>query len=106
MIEARPLTGDDRLWALEVETDSWGVPVVARLGELVDPTGLSGFVASVDGERAGLVTYAVRGDACEVVTIRSSARAAAWAEHSWTRCARLRSRPAAGGSGWSRRTTT
>jgi ribosomal protein S18 acetylase RimI-like enzyme len=71
VIEVRPLTADDRRWSLEVETDSWGVPVVARLGELVDPTGLPGFVASVDGERAGLVTYAVRGDACEVVTIRS-----------------------------------
>jgi hypothetical protein len=39
VVEVRPLTGDDRPWALEVETDSRGVPVVARLGELVDPTG-------------------------------------------------------------------
>ena len=44
---------------------------MARRGELVDPTGLAGFVARLDGERAGLVTYAVRGDECEVVTIRS-----------------------------------
>jgi GNAT superfamily N-acetyltransferase len=44
---------------------------VARLGELIDPTRLPGFIAFVDGRRAGLVTYAVRADECEVVTIRS-----------------------------------
>jgi ribosomal protein S18 acetylase RimI-like enzyme len=44
---------------------------VARRGELVDPSALPGFVALLDGQRAGLVTYAVRGDSCEVVTIRS-----------------------------------
>ena len=71
MIEVAPVNDDDRAWALEVETESWGTPVVARLGELVDPTALSGFVARLDGERAGLLTYAVRGNECEVVTIRS-----------------------------------
>jgi len=71
VVEVRPLAEGDRAWALEVETASWGQPLVARLGELVDPTRLPGFVALLDGERAGLVTYAVRGDACEVVTIRS-----------------------------------
>ncbi len=71
MIEVRPLTEEDRPWAVEIETDSWGEPVVARLGELVDPTRLPGFMAFLNGERAGLVSYAVRGDECEVVTIRS-----------------------------------
>jgi ribosomal protein S18 acetylase RimI-like enzyme len=71
VIEVSPVTDGDRPWALEVETESWGIPVVARLGELVDPTVLPGFVARLDGQRAGLVSYAVRGDECEVVTIRS-----------------------------------
>ena len=71
MVEIRPLADEDRPWALEIETESWGTPVVARLGELVDPTVLPGLVAIVDGERVGLVTYAVREDACEIVTIRS-----------------------------------
>ena len=55
MIEVRPLTEEDRPWAVETETKSWGEPVVARLGELVDPTGLPGFIAFLNGERAGLV---------------------------------------------------
>jgi GNAT superfamily N-acetyltransferase len=71
LVEVRPLTGDDRPWADQVEADSWGRPVVARLGELVDPTQLPGFVAWIDGERVGLVSYAVRGEECEVVSIRS-----------------------------------
>jgi GNAT superfamily N-acetyltransferase len=71
MIEVRPLAEEDRPWAVEIETDSWGEPVVARLGELVDPTRLPGFIAFLNGERAGLVSYALRGDQCEVVTIRS-----------------------------------
>jgi ribosomal protein S18 acetylase RimI-like enzyme len=71
MVEIRPRSEKDRAWADELQADSWGEPVVARLGELVDPTQLPGFVALLDGERAGLVAYAVRGDGCEVVTIRS-----------------------------------
>jgi GNAT superfamily N-acetyltransferase len=71
MLEVRPLTEDDRPWADQVESDSWGEPRVARLGELLDPTQLPGFVASIDGERVGLVSYAVRDDECEVVSIRS-----------------------------------
>jgi GNAT superfamily N-acetyltransferase len=71
MIELRPLAEEDRTWAAEVEADSWGGPVVARLGELIDPTELPGFIAFLDGERTGLVSYAIRDDSCEVVTIRS-----------------------------------
>ena len=71
MLDVRPLTDTDRAWAARVEADSWSTPVVARLGELVDPTVLPGFVALLDGEPVGLASYAVRGDACELVTIRS-----------------------------------
>ena len=71
MIDVRPLAEGDRAWAAQVESDSWSQPVVARLGELVDPTELPGFVALLDDARAGLASYAVRGEECELVTIRS-----------------------------------
>jgi GNAT superfamily N-acetyltransferase len=70
MVDVQPLTCD-RAWAVEVEAESWSKPVVARLGELVDPTQLPGFIALLDGQRAGLASYAVRGHECELVTIRS-----------------------------------
>jgi ribosomal protein S18 acetylase RimI-like enzyme len=71
VVDVRPLTESDRAWAVQVEAESWSTPVVARLGELVDPTRLPGFIAILDGQRAGLASYAVRGDECELVTIRS-----------------------------------
>jgi ribosomal protein S18 acetylase RimI-like enzyme len=71
VIDIRPLSESDRAWAVQVETESWSEPVVARLGELVDPTSLPGFIAFLDGRRAGLASYAVRGKECELVTIRS-----------------------------------
>jgi GNAT superfamily N-acetyltransferase len=71
VIDVQPLTAEDRSWAVETEIESWGEPVVARLGELVDVTELPGFIAFLDGQRAGLLSYALRGDECEVVTIRS-----------------------------------
>jgi ribosomal protein S18 acetylase RimI-like enzyme len=58
--------GDDRV----LVTRYWGDPVVRR-GEAVPIAALPGFVARLDGERAGLLTYAVRGDECEVVTLHS-----------------------------------
>jgi ribosomal protein S18 acetylase RimI-like enzyme len=71
MVDVRPLTEDDRAWAEEIEAESWSEPRVARLGELIDPTQLPGFIALLDGERSGLAAYDVRGDECELVTIRS-----------------------------------
>ena len=38
---------------------------------MIDPTQLAGFIALLDGERAGLARYAVRRAECELVTIRS-----------------------------------
>ncbi len=64
MLEVWPLLDADLPWAAEVQRDSWGDSVVARRGELVDVAGLPGFVALLDGDRAGLATYAIRGDAC------------------------------------------
>jgi ribosomal protein S18 acetylase RimI-like enzyme len=71
MVDIQPLSESDRAWAVQVETESWSKPVVARLGELVDLTQLPGFIALLDGQRAGLASYAMRGEECELVTIRS-----------------------------------
>jgi GNAT superfamily N-acetyltransferase len=71
MVDIQPLGESDRAWAVQVETESWSEPVVARLGELVDLSGLPGFIALLDGQRAGLASYAMRNDECEVVTILS-----------------------------------
>jgi ribosomal protein S18 acetylase RimI-like enzyme len=66
LIAVRPLADADRALVIE----HWGA-VVVRRGEAVDVTTLPGFAAWIGGERAGLLTYAVRGDECEVVTLES-----------------------------------
>ena len=66
LIDVRPLDPADLALAIE----RWD-GVVARRGELVAIDGLPGFTAWIGGDRAGLLTYAVRGDECEVVTLES-----------------------------------
>ena len=65
----RPLGAGDESWKYDELVRAWGSTTVARKGVLVDAAALPGFVADVDGQRAGLVTYARRGDELEVVTI-------------------------------------
>jgi ribosomal protein S18 acetylase RimI-like enzyme len=66
LIDVRPLGADDRALVIS----HWGA-AVARRGEVVSIEGLPGFAGWLGGERAGLLTYAVRGDECEVVTLHS-----------------------------------
>lgn len=72
MIEVRALRDEDREWAAAYQATNWGSSLVARRGELVETSDLPAFVALLDGERAGLLTYAVRGPECEVVTLATS----------------------------------
>jgi ribosomal protein S18 acetylase RimI-like enzyme len=60
------MRADDRVLVVRY----WGDSVVRR-GETISVADLPGFVAELDGERAGVLTYAVRGDECEVVTLHS-----------------------------------
>ena len=52
-------------------TERWAGAVVASVSGLHDAATLDGFVAEVDDQIAGLVTYRIESDACEVVTLDS-----------------------------------
>ncbi len=67
-MNVRPLAGGDREWAAARLRDLWGDIVVSR-GRVLDATELPGFVAEEDGQPAGLLTYRIAGNGCEVVTI-------------------------------------
>jgi GNAT superfamily N-acetyltransferase len=64
-----PFAPTDLEWATAMLTQEWGAPVVVSKGVLHDPLTLPGFVARVEGEPVGLVTYHVTGDECEIVSI-------------------------------------
>jgi GNAT superfamily N-acetyltransferase len=66
LIEVRPLEPAGRALVIE----RWA-PEIARRGELVAIDGLPGFTAWIGNDRAGLLTYAVRGPELEVVTLES-----------------------------------
>jgi ribosomal protein S18 acetylase RimI-like enzyme len=67
--EVRPIDAGDLEWMLAALQAVWGGTEVARKGELIDALELDGFVA-VDGvDRIGLLTYALRGQELEVVTV-------------------------------------
>jgi GNAT superfamily N-acetyltransferase len=68
----RPLADADRAWAEAYLTERWGSAHAAAHGVLFRPAQLDGFVAELGGEPAGLATYAIDGDACELVTLDAS----------------------------------
>lgn len=67
----RPLTAEDESWVVEFIDRRWGAPFVVAHGQLYYPHTLPGFMAEVDGEPAGLLTYHVAGLDWEIVTIDS-----------------------------------
>lgn len=53
----RPLTAADQDWVAALMTAHWGAPQQVVRGELFLPHTLPGFVAEVDAQVAGVVTY-------------------------------------------------
>jgi len=67
----RPLLDDDRPVVQEFGRVQWGSDMVVAHGAIYRPHLLAGFVAEAEGAWAGLVTYQIEGNACEVVTLDS-----------------------------------
>lgn len=71
-IELRPITRDDAAWIGAVIAAEWGEPFVVSRRRVYHPHDLPGFIASLDGETVGMVTYLVDGSDCEIVTLNST----------------------------------
>ena len=67
----RSLSPADRDWVARHVAEHWGAEIVVAHGTLYHPAALPGFVAEMDREVAGLVTFHIAGDACEIVTLDS-----------------------------------
>jgi ribosomal protein S18 acetylase RimI-like enzyme len=66
----RAYVTEDAEWARALLTAHFGAPEVVSRGVPHDASALPGFVAEVDGARAGLITYRFHdGDQCEVVAL-------------------------------------
>jgi GNAT superfamily N-acetyltransferase len=64
------VTGRDRDWMLERLRERWGASAtIVAAGRRHDLRELPALVALLDGDRAGIATYRVEGDECELVTL-------------------------------------
>jgi N-acetylglutamate synthase-like GNAT family acetyltransferase len=65
----RPVEDTDRTWVKTFIEDRWGSEIVISRATVYEPHRLPGFIAYADGESRGLVTYHLRGNQCEIITI-------------------------------------
>lgn len=65
----RSLVSSDREWATKYWRERWGSERIALHDVLYNIMDLPGFVAERDGEPAGVATYLVTGDTCELMTL-------------------------------------
>jgi ribosomal protein S18 acetylase RimI-like enzyme len=70
-LEIVELTKQYRDWAREYLQESWGSAQVANRRTLYQADTLSGFVALWEESPAGLLTYNIVDNACEIVTLNS-----------------------------------
>jgi ribosomal protein S18 acetylase RimI-like enzyme len=65
------LIDDYRLWARELLEEKWGSVKIITRGRIHDAMSLPGFVAILNGDPVGLVTYRIFDNECEVITLSS-----------------------------------
>ena len=65
----RPIEFHDLKWIRSLLTERWGSPEIVSCGHLHHADTLPGFVALEEETPVGLVTYHLRDDACEIVTL-------------------------------------
>ena len=72
-IEIAQLDAPFRRWASRLLEESWGSTKVVSRGKVHDAAMLPGFVALRGSEPVGLLTYAIEGGECEIVSLNSLA---------------------------------
>ena len=70
-VSIRTKTDADHTWSVDLLTTHWGSPRIVSRGRIHAAETLPGFIAEIDGERAGLLTYHLEGDSCEIVSLNS-----------------------------------
>ena len=70
-MQIRAIEPKDKNWILSFLKEEWGSPVIAAHGHLIDASILKGFIAHVDEERLGLVTFRLESLDCEIVSLNS-----------------------------------
>lgn len=67
----RPMSEGDSAWVQAAMRSEWSSERVAVHGKIYEPANLPGWVAEAEDKPVGLLTYAIEGDACEIVTLNA-----------------------------------
>ncbi len=70
-VDVRSLDRGDREWVRQAVIQDWGAEIVVVHQHIYHPAELPGFVAEIDGDAVGLLTYSVENAECEIVSINS-----------------------------------
>ncbi len=71
MLSVRLLTHKDRDWAIKVLLENWASTIIVTRGSSYEAENLPGFVAEIDGKRFGLLTYNIKNEEIEIVTMNA-----------------------------------
>ncbi len=67
----RPITDADREWMRQFVIDHWGDEIVVVHEQVIRPHEHEGFAVFEGDEVIGLITFHIKGDACEVLSLDS-----------------------------------
>ncbi|OGU55382.1 MAG: hypothetical protein A2V66_04050 [Ignavibacteria bacterium RBG_13_36_8] len=67
----REIKSDDAQWIKSILTEYWGSELSITKGNKLYCDKLRGFIAETVNEKAGLITYNITHDECEIVTLNS-----------------------------------
>ncbi len=71
MLEIRAISPEDRALVQSLLMEQWYETQVIIRGERVELAGAPGFIAREGGAFCGLVTYAIRAEECEILSLNS-----------------------------------
>jgi len=67
----RPINKGDRSWIARLFEEHWGSTIIVTRGKLYHADRLPGFTAIYNNQPAGLITYNIVGDQCEITSMNS-----------------------------------
>lgn len=70
-ISYREISGDDRKWVHAFIKKHWSSDIVVVHNTIYYPEKLDGFLAEYKSKKIGLITYLIKDDKCEIITINS-----------------------------------
>ena len=69
--QIRPINKGDKSWVAHLLQEWWAGPKIVTRGKTHQADKLPGFIAIQGSKPAGLITYDIVGDRCEIVTMNS-----------------------------------